>query len=108
MYKPDKLQSGDLVRFPNRTYPDKEYGVLFYLNEQPFLLLPDGSIQEGVPVESLEWVCHTALVHGSYFRSLEQVRSDFASGAYDHVIGSPSLKGMMARKSFTHSKNSIL
>jgi len=111
MYQPVQFQSGDLVRLPNQVYPGyTEYGILFYLNEKPFLLLPDGSIREGVPVESLEWVCHTALVHGSYFRSLEQVQSDFASGAFDHVIGSvprSTPKPITVTKSSTHFKNPV-
>ena len=89
MYQPVRLQSGDLVRVSlNCSNPEKAYGILFFLKNQSFLLLPDGIIEEGFPLQSLEWVCHTALVHGSYFRSLEQVKKDFAIGTFAHVIDS--------------------
>lgn len=110
MYQPACLQSGDLVRFSRGLLPDKDYGILFYLNEHPFLLLPDGSIRENIPIESLEWVCHTALVHSDYFRSLEQVRLDFSVGTFDHVIGSftgGSLRTMDNRL-FTHFKKGLV
>ena len=89
MYQPVRLQSGDLVRIPDTHHPNTTiYGILFYLNESSFLLMPNGVIEKVVSIESLEWVCHTALVHGSYFHSLEQVRQNFIIGIFDHVIAS--------------------
>lgn len=88
MYTPDQLQSGDLVRFPNELNPSKKiYGIVFYLEENLFLLMPDGTVLTEVPIESLEWVCHTALVHCELFRSLKQVQEDFAAGRFDNVVG---------------------
>ena len=82
------LQSGDLVRFPNERNPGKQiYGIVFYLEEKLFLLMPDGSVLVQVPIDSLEWVCNTALVHCDIFRSLKQVQDDFASGRFDNVVG---------------------
>jgi hypothetical protein len=89
MYQPVRLQSGDLVCINHSlTSFEKTYGILFFLKKQPFLLMPDGIIEKDFSLESLEWVCHTALVHGSYFHSLEQIRQDFASGTFNHVISS--------------------
>lgn len=89
MYQPVRLQSGDLVRVSrNPHHPEKTYGILFFLKNQPFLLMADGVIEEGFSLESLEWVCHTALAHSSCFHSLEQVRQDFDAGSYAHVMDS--------------------
>lgn len=97
MYKPKQLQSGDLVRFPNQPHSNSIYGIVFFLDDKPFLLVPDGNIRGDIPIELMEWTCHTALVHGPYFRSLEQVREDFFSGKFDHVIGSVPLAAYVAK-----------
>ena len=89
MYHPVRLQSGDLVCIIHSSpSSEKNYGILFFLKKQPFLLMPDGVIEKEVSLESLEWVCHTALVHGSYFHSLEQIKQDFATGTFNYVISS--------------------
>ena len=112
MYQPVRLQSGDLVCISNGLpSPEKTYGILFFLKELPCLLMSNGFIEEGFSLESLEWVCHTALVHNSCFHSMQQVRQDFAAGAYDHVIGSipkASTRTWVAENRFTHPQNSRL
>ena len=112
MYRPVRLQSGDLVCISNDLPSlEKAYGILFFLNKLPYLLMPGGVIKEELSIESLEWVCHTALVHSSCFHSLHQVRQDFAAGAYDHVMGSipkASTRTLVGENRFTHPQNSRL
>ena len=112
MYQPVRLQSGDLLCISNDLpSSEKTYGILFFLKEHPFLLMPDGIIKEGISLESLAWVCHTALVHSSCFHSLQQVKQDFTAGAYDHVMCSipgAATRTWVAENRFTHPQNSRL
>ena len=112
MYQPVRLQSGDLVCIlSGLPSPEKAYGILFFLKEQPYLLMPNGVIKESISLKSLAWVCHTALVHSSCFHSLQHVRQDFAAGAYDHVIDSipgAATRIELTENRITHPQNSRL